>query len=278
MKCPNCQLEFISNDHLTYHFKSYSHKEVISGQYLPKNYNCFVCLKGFDNPNEWFEHCQDKSHFQMLSWCGIKSDVQSADNNTSDGDIFETVNSPEKLEEALEAVDSPEEEQISDSDSEHIDNVKVKSENYFDVKVKVEEFYENDTFENVDSSPEDNKPTKFDESLEYVDPDSPEIIEEEEINQIKKEEKEVERNANFREIDTLENVDSSEEEVIDNEETRKMCLICKAHKEGNHAGKALPGTSSFKSICFISLCKKCGKRGHVDAHCPTPLAGEANNL
>ena len=273
MKCPNCQLEFISNDHLTYHFKSYSHKEVISGQYLPKNYNCFVCLKGFDNPNEWFEHCQDKSHFQMLSWCGIKSDDQSADNSTSDGDIFETVNSPEKLEEALEAVDSPEEEQISDSESEHIDNVKVKSENYFDVKVKVEEFYENDTFENVDSSPEDNKPTKFDESLEYVDPDSPEIIEEEEINQIKKEEKEVERNANFREIDTLENVDSSEEEVIDNEETRKMCLICKAHKEGNHAGKALPGTSSFKSICFISLCKKCGKRGHVDAHCPTVTEG-----
>jgi len=36
LKCPNCQLEFISNDHLTYHFKSYSHKEVISGQYLPK--------------------------------------------------------------------------------------------------------------------------------------------------------------------------------------------------------------------------------------------------
>ena len=139
LKCPNCQLEFISNDHLTYHFKSYSHKEVISGQYLPKNYNCFVCLKGFDNPNECFEHCQDKSHFQMLSWCGIKSDVQSADNNTSDGDIFETVNSPEKLEEALEAVDSPEEEQISDSDSEHIDNVKVKSENYLFFKFKVKQ-------------------------------------------------------------------------------------------------------------------------------------------
>ena len=96
---------------------------MISGQYLPKNYNCYVCLKGFENPNDWFEHCQDKSHFQMMVWCGIKSDIQNAhtrsiSENVRENDftkVFEEVNSLEKLEEILEPVDSPE-QHISDSE------------------------------------------------------------------------------------------------------------------------------------------------------------------
>ena len=295
-QCPNCQLQFISNDHLTYHFKSYSHKEVISGQYLPKIYNCYVCLKGFDIQNDWFEHCQDKSHFQMLSWCGIKSDVQSAADNTT-SDIFEAVNSPEKLEEVLEPVDSPEQHI---SDSEEIDNVKV-------VKVKVENFDE-ESFENVSDSPdeEDEQPSKFHESLEYVDPDSPEIIDEEinspeiidlEINQINEdEEAEIDFLNQIKEeeaeIDTFENVDSPEETTNSNNITAKKpkprmklaegpngaCIFCEKNKHRYQL--YCPKLKQMQPNEIYSIMKKAGIEcqmclglGHSTRNCPAAKMG-----
>ena len=107
--CEQCQLEFNSKTFLEMHKKSYTHRQVVLGNFRPEKYNCFVCLKSYFCENDWLEHCQaDPLHSKMLVWCGVK--------NAADEE-YEIVDSEEEFFDDFKPLSDDDEENLKIDDT-----------------------------------------------------------------------------------------------------------------------------------------------------------------